>query len=59
MQLYSGSNSDFVKFYDIGALPRFIFLDTEGRVISPDEIRPSDPKILEKLERTVYNNVYN
>ena len=57
VQLYSGSNSDFVKFYDIGALPRFIFLDKEGRVISPDEIRPSNSKTLEKLEATVYNNV--
>jgi len=58
IQLYSGSNSDFVKFYDIGALPRFIFLDKKGRVISPDEIRPSNPKTLEKLEATVYNNAY-
>ena len=58
VQLYSGSNSDFVKFYDIGALPRFIFLDKEGKVISPDEIRPSNSKTLEKLEATVYNNVY-
>jgi thiol-disulfide isomerase/thioredoxin len=57
VQLYSGSNSDFVKFYDIGALPRFIFLDKEGKVISPDEIRPSNSKTLEKLEATVYNNV--
>ena len=58
IQLYSDSNSDFVKFYDIGALPRFIFLDKKGRVISPDEIRPSNPKTLEKLEAAVYNNTY-
>jgi len=59
MQLYSGANSEFVKFYDIGALPRFIFLDKEGRVISPEEIRPSNPELLKKLESTVYNNGYN
>jgi thiol-disulfide isomerase/thioredoxin len=53
-QLYSGSKTNFVKFYDIGALPRFIFLDKEGRIISPDEIRPSNPKTLGKLESTVY-----
>jgi len=58
-QLYSGAKSDFVKFYDIGALPRFIFLDKEGRVISPEEIRPSNPELLKKLESTVYNNGYN
>jgi len=54
VQLYSGANSDFVKYYDIGALPRFIFLDKEGRVISPEEMRPSNPKLLEKLESAVY-----
>jgi len=56
IQLYSGSNSGFVKFYDIGALPRFIFLDMEGKIINPDEIRPSNPKLLEILESTVNNN---
>ncbi len=59
IQLYSGAKSDFVKFYDIGALPRFIFLDKEGRVISPEEIRPSNPELLKKLESTVYNNGNN
>ena len=59
IQLYSGAKSDFVNFYDIGALPRFIFLDKEGRFISPEEIRPSNPELLKKLESTVYNNGYN
>ncbi|NQY05400.1 MAG: TlpA family protein disulfide reductase [Flavobacteriaceae bacterium] len=53
IQLYSGENSEFVKFYDVGALPRFILLDKEGRVISPEELRPSNPKLLKKLESTV------
>ncbi|WP_435263550.1 TlpA family protein disulfide reductase [Tenacibaculum sp. nBUS_03] len=52
MQLYSGANSDFVKFYDIGSLPRFILLDKQGKIISPDEIRPSNPELLEKLTST-------
>ena len=58
VQLYSGANSDFVKFYDIGALPRFIFLNKEGIIINPEEMRPSNPKLLKKLESTVYNKVY-
>jgi len=53
IQLHSGSDSEFVKFYDIGALPRFLFLDTKGNIISPDEIRPSNPKTLKKLEATL------
>jgi hypothetical protein len=39
-------------------LPSFIFLDKEDRVISSDEIRPSNPKTLEKLESTVYSQEY-
>ena len=27
IQIHSGHDSEFVKFYDIGSLPRFIFLD--------------------------------
>jgi len=54
IQLYSGANSDFVNFFDIGALPRFIFLNKEGNVISAEEIRPSNPELLKKLESTVY-----
>ncbi len=46
---YSGANSSFVKFYDIGALPRFILLDKDGNIINSDEIRPSNPKTLNNL----------
>jgi thiol-disulfide isomerase/thioredoxin len=53
IQLYSGDKSDFGKFYDIGALPRFIFLDTAGKIINPDEIRPSNPETLKILEATI------
>ena len=48
-QYYSGASSSFVKFYDIGALPRFILLDKEGNIINSDEIRPSNPELLNKL----------
>lgn len=58
IQLYSGSNTDFVEFYDIGALPRFILLDMEGKVISADEMRPSNPDIIKRIETTVSNNIY-
>ncbi len=56
MQLYSGDKSDFVKFYDIGALPRFILLNKKGQIISPDEIRPSNSELLKKLESLVNKN---
>ena len=43
-------NSEFVKFYDIGALPRFILLDPNGQIVSADAMRPSDPEIRNYLK---------
>lgn len=40
-------NSDFVKAYEIKGIPRFILIGPEGKVISPDAPRPSDPKLIE------------
>ena len=57
MQLYSGAYSDFVKFYDIGVLPRFIFLNKDGRIINPDEIRPSNSQLLKDIDSTIYNSI--
>ena len=50
IQIHSGLDSEFVKFYDIGALQRFIFLDKEGKIISPDEIRPSNTNLKATIE---------
>lgn len=43
-------NSEFVKFYDIGALPRFILIDPNGLIVSADAMRPSDPQIRNYLK---------
>jgi hypothetical protein len=53
MQLHTLPDSDFVKFYDIGALPRYILLDKNGNVINPSEIRPSEAGIIQKLEAAI------
>ncbi len=53
MQLHSQPDSDFVKFYDIGALPRYILLDKNGNVINPSEMRPSEAGIIQKLETVI------
>lgn len=49
-QLHCGLENPFVAFYDIGALPRFLFLDKEGKVISADEIRPSNERLKSYLQ---------
>jgi alkyl hydroperoxide reductase subunit AhpC len=43
-------NSDFTKAFGINSIPRFILIDPNGKVVSADELRPSDPKFQEKLD---------
>lgn len=37
--------SEFVKAYNINSIPRFIFLDSDGNIISNNAPRPSDPEL--------------
>jgi thiol-disulfide isomerase/thioredoxin len=53
VQLHANSDSDFVKYYDIGALPRYILIDKNGNVANPSEIRPSAEGIIKKIEDTI------
>jgi hypothetical protein len=43
-------NSDFTKAFGINSIPRFILIDPAGKVVSADELRPSDPKLQVKLD---------
>lgn len=49
-QLYLGPRSAFQQAYNIEAIPRFILLDKEGRIISNDMSRPSADETLSVLE---------
>jgi len=53
IHLYTGNKSDFVTFYDIGAIPRFILLDPLGKVVNSDEIRPSDSNLKSYLNQFI------
>lgn len=44
-------SSDFVKGYAIQGIPRFILIDPDGNIVSADAPRPSDPKLIELLEK--------
>jgi thiol-disulfide isomerase/thioredoxin len=52
-QLMADNNwsSQFVKDYAIQGIPRFILIDPNGNIVSADAPRPSDPKLLELLEK--------
>ncbi len=49
IQLFSDKawNSDFVRGYKINGIPRFILIDPDGNIVSPDAPRPSNPKLIE------------
>ncbi|NRA93028.1 MAG: TlpA family protein disulfide reductase, partial [Psychroserpens sp.] len=52
VQLFSDKawQSDFVKAYKVNGIPRFILIDPDGNIVSPDAPRPSNPKLVELLE---------
>ena len=49
IQLWGNSDNDFLKAYRVQTIPRFIFLDPEGRIVNPDMSRPSDPETIQAL----------
>ena len=49
VQLHIGSGSKFMQEYMISGIPRFILLDKEGKIISANMSRPSDPATAKKL----------
>ncbi len=52
IQLFADNDwkSDFVKNYAIDGIPRFILIDTEGKIVNADAPRPSDVKLKELLK---------
>jgi len=51
IQLFADNDwkSDFVKKYAIDGIPRFILIDTEGKIVNADAPRPSGEKLKELL----------
>ncbi|MFR5659530.1 MAG: TlpA family protein disulfide reductase, partial [Butyricimonas faecihominis] len=49
IQLYGGNKAQIAKDYAIRAIPRFILLDREGKVINKEMTRPSDSTTEETL----------
>ncbi len=43
-------DSDFIKKFNINAIPRFILIDPNGKIIAADALRPSDEKLRKTLD---------
>ena len=41
----NGGDSPFINDYAINSIPRFILIDPEGKIVSADALRPSDPNL--------------
>ena len=52
IQLFApkGWNSQFITDYRINGIPRFILIDPDGKIVTPDAPRPSNPKLREMLD---------
>ena len=52
IQLFSDKawKSDFISGYKITGIPRFILIDPDGNIVSPDAPRPSNPKLIELFD---------
>lgn len=52
MQLWAdGPGNDFSKYYKVNTIPRFLVFDKNGKIVSVDSPRPSDPKLKALLEK--------
>jgi len=49
IQLRAGQANDFSDYYKIHAIPRFLVFDQQGRIVTVDAPRPSDPALKELL----------
>lgn len=52
IQLFApkGWQSEFVTSYKIQGIPRFIIIDPDGKIVSPDAPRPSDPALVKMFD---------
>jgi len=49
--LANNKTSTFVKQYTIQSIPRYMLVGKDGKIISTDAPRPSDPKLKELIDK--------
>lgn len=53
LQLFASGWGDLAQYYKIKGIPRFMVFDKEGKIVTVDSPRPSDPKLKALLEKTL------
>jgi len=51
LQLFASGWGDFAKYYKITGIPRFMVFDRQGKVVTIDSPRPSNPELKQLLEK--------
>ncbi len=52
-------SSEFIKKFNIAAIPRFILIDPQGKVVAGDALRPSDPLLRQQIDKLLSNTINN
>lgn len=52
VQLFADKNwnSEFIKYFEINSIPRFLLIDPSGKVVNADADRPSNPRLQKTLD---------
>ncbi|SFW84909.1 TlpA family protein disulfide reductase [Chitinophaga sancti] len=53
LHLYSNNQGSMMGDYEVREIPRFILIDKNGKMVSYNAIRPSDPKLKELIESKI------
>jgi thiol-disulfide isomerase/thioredoxin len=53
LHLFSNNQGSMIQDYEVTQIPRFILIDKNGKMVSYDAIRPSDPKLKELIESKI------
>lgn len=51
--LFAGGWGDFAQYYKIRGIPRFMVYDREGKIVTVDAPRPSNPALKTLIEKTL------
>ncbi|MDR6783986.1 thiol-disulfide isomerase/thioredoxin [Pedobacter africanus] len=53
LQLFATGWGDIAKYYQIKGIPRFMVFDRNGKIVTTDSPRPSNPELKKLLEKTL------
>jgi thioredoxin-related protein len=53
--LLANYNESVGKYYKIEGIPRFMIFDKEGKIVTVDAPRPSNPEFRKLIEQTLKN----